>query len=582
MEDKNQNKIFVEIDEEIPSIIEKINNCECKKIILVIPHGALVLRSIINLKILKKRAEEINKVISILKTDEPTGKQNQFNNQERGRMMNSIVRNNRGSLNLKRDIDIDNNKKETISKYDNYRLENQESKHRVFDIVKKINNVEEGIQNSQTIVISNEEDDYPETQNDKFKDLDSNDSRVSRKISVDSKKRKRIIMVPALNSKVLVLFIFLIIITLSIASFFMFQRADVGIVLKNELVSYNFELTADESIENVDVTNNKIPLEIIQIESEESNTYPATGKKHIEEEASGEITIFNEFSSASQGIVASTRFLSKDGKLFRIKEAVNIPGFTRVEGVDVPGQTKVKIYADKPGEEYNIDPSSFTLPALQEIKSPKYQFIYARSTQAMTGGLNEEVSYFSESDYITAKDKLVKLVQEKNNSDLTNKVSEDVIPLGGSEEIGEAVIKTNIEVGDTADDYTMTVSMQSNVATISKNDLDMLVNAMVDEKLEKNKIVLENSRSFDLGDISAIEDGKAKISVNAKQQVAVKINADKIKEEIANKNEKELTTYFNSIEGIKSTDISLKPYWIKKIPSAYDKIYITIDINNSI
>ena len=575
MKDENQNKIFVETDEEIPSIINKINECVGKEVVLVIPQGALVLKSIINLKILKRRAEEINKNISISKIDKLDASQNELTGKEETHFVSSVVKNGNKTLVLKKNIDEVIEKENNQS--DNFHKENQGNKVKVFDIVKKVQTPRDSI--------GNEHDNFEKEINhhkvgERFtKSLNNTKSNGFGNVTKNNQKRKKTIIVSALNSKLLVLFILMIIVTMSIAAFFMYQKAEISIVLKKETASYNFEFTAGEGFEKIDASNNKIPLNIIKIDSEESNTYPTTGKKHIAEEASGEITVYNEYDFKSQALRATTRFLSKDGKLFRIRESVIIPGFTRVEGVDIPGQIMVKIYADEPGEEYNIESTSFTLPALQG--SAKYNSIYARSTKAMTGGVNTEVTYFSESDYITAKDKLEKLVKTKNEQDIANKISDEVTDLSDLKKIGEINVNTDVVVGEVTDNFEIIVSMQSSVPTILKNDLNELIDKKVAEKLEKNKMVLENSRSFEVGDILASDDGEIIIPVSVKQYLVTEINIDRLKEEIANKNEKELTTYFNNISGIKSTSVSLEPKWIKKIPSSYDKINITIDINNS-
>ncbi|MCK5413543.1 MAG: hypothetical protein KAI57_04185 [Candidatus Pacebacteria bacterium] len=581
MKDKNQNKIFIETDEEIPSIINKINKCASSEVVLVIPAKALVLRSIINLKILKKRAEDVNKNISILKTEDLGVNQNQSIKKDESSVVSSVVKSIDKTLDLNKNINNTVERKDVYQK-DNFHTENQDNKVKVFDIVKKVqtpvldNDVE-----SEHKIFEKEVNHYENEIDERFKKSFNDDkSNGHKRVVKNNKKRKKTIIVSALNSKLLVFFILMIIVTMSIAAFFMYQKADINIVLKKELVSHNFEFTGDESIGKIDINNNKIPLDIIKINSEESASYPTTGKKHIEEEASGKITVFNEYSSTPQRIVANTRFLSKtDNKLFRVRQAVTIPGFSRVEGVDIPGQIVITVYADKAGEEYNINPDAFHLPGLQG--SAKYNSIYARSTKAMTGGINQEVAYFSESDYVTAKDKLVKLVKEKNEQDISNKISDEVADFSDLKEVGEIKVDTNIKVGEIAEDFEINVSMQSSIPIILKNDLSELVDRKVDEKLEKNKIVLENSRTFEVGDISTSEDGEVIIPVSTKQYIVAEIDIDKLKEEIANKNEKELTTYFNNINGIKSASISLEPKWINKIPSSYNKINITIDINNS-
>ena len=83
---------------------------------------------------------------------------------------------------------------------------------------------------------------------------------------------------------------------------------------------YNFEFVTDESISEIDSTYNKIPVERIEVVNEKTEAYSATGKKRMTEKAGGEITVYNEYSSSPQKIVANTRFLSKDGKLFKGNE----------------------------------------------------------------------------------------------------------------------------------------------------------------------------------------------------------------------------------------------------------------------
>ena len=45
--------IYLELDEEIPSVIDKMKNLSGKSVALVIPKGASIIQSVINLKILK-------------------------------------------------------------------------------------------------------------------------------------------------------------------------------------------------------------------------------------------------------------------------------------------------------------------------------------------------------------------------------------------------------------------------------------------------------------------------------------------------------------------------------------------------
>ena len=101
-----------------------------------------------------------------------------------------------------------------------------------------------------------------------------------------------------------------------------------------------------------------------------SKSYMPSSVEVIEDKAIGNITIINE-SSLDQPLVATTRFLSEDGVLFRLKERVTVPS---------QGQIEAEVYADKEGESGNIGSSSFTIPGLS---SSVQKLIYGESVIAM-------------------------------------------------------------------------------------------------------------------------------------------------------------------------------------------------------
>ena len=476
------------------------------------------------------------------------------------------------------------NKTDPSSLNDNRAVKTSHGKRiKMFDIVKKVDN-------SNEINNTVREPDIEKTDNEKVnnyqEDLkDGNDNakfQVREEIinSTKKTKKKKMTVLPSLSSKAIAFFIFISFVAVSLAMALILPKADIDIVLKKEIAIYDFEFVADKSLSEIDVVNNKVPLEKIEVSSEESGSYPTTGIKHVQEQASGEITVFNEYSSSPQRIVTNTRFLSKEGnKLFRVKEAVTIPGFSRVEGVDVPGQVTIKIYADKIGEGHNIGPSSFHLPGLQG--SPKYTSVYARSVKAMSGGMDKEVTYFSESDHATAEEELAKLVEKKNEEDFSGKISGDDFKLESTKKEEKLEVSTDIKVGDIANNFQMSVKAKTSISLISTSDLDNIINEKINSRLDTNKELLDDSRSYEVGDIIISEDERIIVPIHINQGLVIKIDTDKLKKDIAGKSETELSSYFSNMDGVKSTDISLWPFWVKNIPSSYEKINIAIDINNS-
>jgi len=150
--------------------------------------------------------------------------------------------------------------------------------------------------------------------------------------------------------------------------------------------------------------DNVLSFQIMMLSSEETKEVPASLEKEVNRKASGTIVVYNEYSSKSQKLVKNTRFEAPDGKIYRIKTSIVVPG-TRVDsGEIIPGSVEAVVYADEPGEGYNYGFSDFTIPGFKN--SPQYEKFYARSKTEMTGGFSGILKYPSDEDLEKARDEL--------------------------------------------------------------------------------------------------------------------------------------------------------------------------------
>lgn len=606
---KNQKTIHVGEKEEVVEIIDKIKQHSGKDIVLLVPDQSLLFQSLINLKLLKSEAEKLGKIISIVKigkNDLKSGANHFVGGQEtkikareedKKESPKISVENSPDSGSLFRVADSSGNL------YGNFQKNpNNQHKVRMFDIVKKIKDININCDKLKLAEEKTKSANYIKTKEPYIlkKDRQETTERASflqereeekdkRKTFPPENQRKKITILPSISSRFYVLFILAGITIVISALFFVFSsfilpaffKADIHIILEPEMTkSYELEVFTDESADYVNIEQSKIPVKKIEVSSEETESYPTTGKKHITNSASGEITVFNEYSSNPQKIVSETRFLSKEGYLFRIKSPIVIPGFFRSEGKDIPGEVTVTVYADQPGEKYNIEPTSFTLPGLQG--SAKYSSVYARSSKPMTGGMDKEASYLTEGDYITAKKNLVEKIKNKSSQDFLDKISSEDIVLEDTKQEKNIEIKCDVEVGAVADNFKMTVLSGISAFVIKRTELGNLIGEKIKSEFESGKKLIDGSVDYKIENVTVGEDGIITINISTSYISIADIDIDKIKSEILNKNESELKEYFKNIEGIKSADINIWPYWVNNIPSSYyDRINITIDTNIS-
>jgi hypothetical protein len=61
--------IYIDIDDEITSVIEKVNDSKSKILALVLPKRAAVLQSTVNMRLLKRAAKESNKSVVLITSE---------------------------------------------------------------------------------------------------------------------------------------------------------------------------------------------------------------------------------------------------------------------------------------------------------------------------------------------------------------------------------------------------------------------------------------------------------------------------------------------------------------------------------
>lgn len=174
-----------------------------------------------------------------------------------------------------------------------------------------------------------------------------------------------------------------------------------------------------------------LPYQIITSSRTASTSVPASGTKQVSLSASGVITIYNNYSTASQDLVATTRFEAPNGKIYRIHTGVTIPGAKQSSsGALTPGTVTATVYADQPGSAYNLTSATqFTIPGFEG--TPKYTKFYA-TAPSISGGLVGLQPAVSETDLANAEQALKQGLSGAMNDMVQTQVPKQYIAIPGT------------------------------------------------------------------------------------------------------------------------------------------------------
>lgn len=163
-----------------------------------------------------------------------------------------------------------------------------------------------------------------------------------------------------------------------------------------------------------------------------STSVPATGTQQVSRVATGIVTIYNTYSTAPQALIATTRLITADGKIYRVKSAVTVPGATKkADGTLTPGSITTSIYADKPGADYNQS-ATIQLHIAGFQGDPRYDKFVVQTQGAMSNGFIGQEATIAPADLTSAQNALKQRLDQNIRDSASAHVPSGFLEVNGS------------------------------------------------------------------------------------------------------------------------------------------------------
>lgn len=310
----------------------------------------------------------------------------------------------------------------------------------------------------------------------------------------------------------------------------------------------------------------EIPSEIIVGTIGKTETFMPNGDgtKEVFGVAIGQVTIYNDMSS-SQPLVATTRLLTPDDVLFRIKEDVTVPA---------NGSVVVGVYADEEGASGDVEPTTFTIPGLSAAKQA---LVYAANDAAFTGGVSL-VSVVSAEEMEAAASGMEEVLLEDAKYMLWEESSQEY---AGEVFDIEVVEKTySIEPDSEAESYDVTITLQIGAVFYDEVALDSLAEMKIYEGLGQGQEFVDTGVS-DMGVVLEgynDESGIASLHVTLDGRAIASRASDALEvDRFVGMTEEEVKTLLVDEGVAEDVSVDFFPIWVSKIPRLQDHVYIEID-----
>lgn len=355
----------------------------------------------------------------------------------------------------------------------------------------------------------------------------------------------------------------LVVIAVSVGALFAFSGAKVSVQATENATSVTGEFIAT-------LSEGLLPFEMVSVEKVTSVSVPSEGTETVTQAAQGTITITNQ-QDAPQQLIKNTRFQTPDGLIFRIRDSVTVPAAKN----GTPGTLETTVYADAAGENYNIGPSSFTLPGLSG--SATFTLVTAKSSAAMRGGFNgPRPSVGQATRDAKAAEVRAKLTPEIEE-ELAAAVPEGYVLIPGASRITYETQPDQAGAGGTVE-----ISEKASAVAIvfPKEALAQNIAYQVVGSYSGQPVTLKDASGLTVtpvGDLPAVGATEFAFSLAGNTTILWKVDTSKIAAAVAGKNRDSAETILSGFPEVEKATLVLRPFWKTSFPADPSKIDVTVD-----
>ncbi|MFW0837659.1 MAG: hypothetical protein ACKKL5_01535 [Candidatus Komeilibacteria bacterium] len=370
---------------------------------------------------------------------------------------------------------------------------------------------------------------------------------------------------PASYKKILALIIIGVIILGIFIFHYSFAAAKIFILpqYSEHPISFSTQIVSPD-YPNIDQSQDALIGRKLSTTINKTATYSVSKQTENSDKAGGNITIINNYSK-DQPLIATTRLLTNDNKLFRLTETIVVPA---------GGQITAPVQADKVGDEYLIGPTHFTMPGLWEGLQDK---IYAQSDQSMT---YQTLEYYnlSEADQKQAYADLKQQIIEEALAEFKTKKTDNEFINPDALITKEVRHSYSQPIGANVPEFDLELEMLITTITYDEQKLLDKIASDIDILSEQNNGLIKFSNNDITITISEATGDNPNIIGNIQGKYTIQLaNPDIDIEQIKGKDKATALKYLTQLSGVANASIQLQPFWLKNIPTLDNHIHIILN-----
>jgi len=326
----------------------------------------------------------------------------------------------------------------------------------------------------------------------------------------------------------------------------------------------------------VNAAQKTLPAVTKQIKKTVTADFQATGQKDVGEKATGSV----KFTASSVDAIADGTTIpagaivtSASGKRYLTTEATKIDA-TPIRDVisQKYASATASVIAEASGASFNGATGKATGPS----------GVSTSFVSATTGGTDKTITIVSQADIDQAKSLIKTDDQTKIKDELKTQFGSDNIVIEESFSVIPASPVSTPAIGQEASAAKLAVETTYTLIGVARTDLKMVYDEYLKSQIGDDKtqrVFASGDKDTNFSDFQQ-NDGGYSVRVSANAEVGPNIDKAMIAEQSKGKREGEIQQSIESIQGIEKAEVTLSPFWVKTAPGDVKKIDVTFVLKN--
>jgi len=316
------------------------------------------------------------------------------------------------------------------------------------------------------------------------------------------------------------------------------------------------------------------PLVTKQTKSTQTGTFQATGSKDVGTKAGGTMTVTNCINDGQPHTVPAGTSFTNGSYTFVSRADLSLnPALysgSTCKSADFNQSKDVAVVAAQPGDSYNLSARSY---------SSNINGITAYGS-AMSGGTSKILKVVTDDDINTAKKAILDKPNDAAKADLVAQFKKDNALASVDSFLATAgAVTTSVKSGEEATgDVTISTEVTYSLLGLTKADLAVIITPVIAKQIDvsKQKFVGDIAASTILKLVNRVSESEANIHSLTHVTIGAKIVPETLKTHIAGMKTGDAETYIKNLPGVKDATVKASPFYVHKIPKKSSRVTIIV------